>query len=414
MVIPAMLSTPTGNPLWLWLSRRIQLNRMELAGSFGDIGTDLPLLVGIILTAQMDSASVLIMFGLMQVSAAFTFGMPMPVQPLKAVAALVIAGGISAPLVLGAGLAIGLTMAVLSVTRLIDWLARAIPEEVIRGIQLGLGLKLATIALGDYVISDGLPGYVLAVVSAAIVLTMRKNRRFPAALIVIGLGVIYTLCTRLDIGVFAHSLGFSLPKLHVPAAGDMWQGFLLLGLAQLPLSLGNSILATQRLAKDYFPERPLSVTRISLSYSAINIITPFFSGMPVCHGSGGLAGHYAFGARTGGSALLYGLFYLTLGLFFSTGFAEIIQVFPLPMLGVILLFESIYLILTLRRVLDRRFGLFTTVLIGLMANGLPYGFLVALIAGWVMVATIRYWQGRKQGGAEAEAGKGPTGGITPP
>jgi len=381
--------------IWLWLSKRIHLNRMELAGGFGDIGTDLPLLVGVMLTTQMDSASVLIMFGLMQLAAAFSFGIPMPVQPLKAVAALVIAGGIPAPLVFGGGLAIGIVMAVLTATRAIEWLARAIPEEAVRGIQFGLGIKLASIALLDYVPNDGAAGFVLAGICIVIVLLLRNNRRLPAALVVIALGMTYTLIFRLNPGLFAGSFGFALPVWHVPSFSDVWQGLLVLGFAQIPLSLGNSILATQRLAADYFPQKRIGVTGISWSYSAMNLIAPFFSGMPVCHGSGGLAGHYGFGARTGGSVLIYGLFYLTLGLFFSGGFTGIIQVFPLPVLGVILLFEALYLMLTLRSVSDDNYSLFTTLFVGLLANGLPYGFLIALITGWALIALRRRLAGSK-------------------
>lgn len=392
----SMASTAAiGSEIRHWLSRRIQINRMEIAGSFGDIGTDLPLLVGVILTAQMDSASVLIMFGLMQLAAAFTFGVPMPVQPLKVVAALVIAGGIPASLVLGGGLAIGIVMALLTLSRAISWLAKAIPEEVVRGIQFGLGLKLATIALTDYVANDGVVGYVLAGVCVTIVLLLHNNRRFPAALVVIALGLAYMLVHEMRPGLFAHSFGLALPKLYAPTSADIWQGLLVLGLAQLPLSLGNSILATQRLAADYFPQRRIVASHIAWSYSAMNLVTPFFSGMPVCHGSGGLAGHYGFGARTGGSVLIYGLFYLVLGLFFSGGFAGVIQIFPLPVLGVILLFEAVYLMLTVRYVTDKKRALFITLFVGLLANSLPYGYLIGLIAGWVTVELSRFLSTRK-------------------
>lgn len=74
-----------------WFAPRIRFDRNELAGSFGDIGTSLPLIAGIILASGADSASILICFGLLQITTAFLYGIPMPVQPLKAVAVLVIA-----------------------------------------------------------------------------------------------------------------------------------------------------------------------------------------------------------------------------------------------------------------------------------------------------------------------------------
>ena len=120
----------------------IRFDRNELAGAFGDLGTDLPLIVGISLAAHLDATSVLIMFGVMQILTGLRYRIPMPVQPLKAMAAIVIAQKVSGSVLFGAGLAIGVTMFILSVTGLIDWLARVVPKNVIRGIQFGLGLQV--------------------------------------------------------------------------------------------------------------------------------------------------------------------------------------------------------------------------------------------------------------------------------
>ena len=45
---------------------RVRFDRNELSGAFGDMGTDFPLLVGMILVAKLDAASVLTVFGAMQ------------------------------------------------------------------------------------------------------------------------------------------------------------------------------------------------------------------------------------------------------------------------------------------------------------------------------------------------------------
>src|SRR5205823_12080891 len=112
-------------------------------------------------------------------------------------------------------------------------------------------------------------------------------------------------------------------------------------LPQIPLSLGNSILATRQIGEDLFPQTRLTVRKIGLTYSLMNLVNPFFSGIPTCHGSGGMVGHYTFGARTGGSVVIYGSIYLVLGVFFSHAFSTAVYLFPLPVLGVILLFEEI-------------------------------------------------------------------------
>ena len=75
---------------------------------------------------------------------------------------------------------------------------------------------------------------------------------------------------------------------------------------------GNSILATRQIASDLFPARQITIRKLGLTYAAMNLLNPWFGGVPTCHGSGGMAGHYTFGARTGGSVIIYGLFYLVL------------------------------------------------------------------------------------------------------
>jgi hypothetical protein len=140
----------------------IRFDRNELSGAFGDIGTDLPLLIGMILAAGLDSASVLIVYGLMHIGSALYYQLPMPVQPLKAVAVLVIAQKIGGNTLYGAGLAIGITMLVLAKSGLIDWIGRVVPKSVVRGIQFGLGLQLASLALKDYIRAEATLGYFLA------------------------------------------------------------------------------------------------------------------------------------------------------------------------------------------------------------------------------------------------------------
>ncbi|SHL67342.1 putative sulfate/molybdate transporter [Hymenobacter psychrotolerans] len=373
---------------------RIRFDRNELAGAFGDLGTDLPLLIGIIAASGMDSAGVLVMFGLMQVFSGLWYGMPMPVQPLKAFAALVIAQKIPGRIIFGGGLAIGVSMLLLSVTGLIDALARLVPKPVVRGIQFGLALQLATLALKEYVPADGLPGYALAAAGFLVTVVLLGNRRWPAALVVLALGVAYGLVFKLDLTSAQRAIGLHLPAWHVPTTADILTGAVLLALPQIPLSLGNSVLATRQVVQDYFPERSLTVRQISFTYALMNLVNPFLGGFPVCHGSGGMVGHYTFGGRTGGSVLIYGGLFLVLGLFFSQGFQQIVQIFPLPVLGVLLLFEALTLATLLRDVAEHRPDLLVALLVGLLCAGLPYGYLVGLLVGTAAhYAMRRGWVG---------------------
>ena len=371
----------------------VRFDRNELAGAFGDIGTDLPLVAGMILAAGLHSASVLVMFGLMQLVTAFVYRIPMPVQPLKAVAVIVITQQVAPDLLYGGGLAVGLVMLALSLSGAVGWLARTVPVAVVRGLQLGLGIQLALLATREYMPSDGARGAVLAAVAFIIVITLLGNRRLPAALPVIGLGIIYAMVFKLSGADFRDAFGLSLPEVRPVSWDAVVSGFVILALPQIPLSLGNSILATRQLAHDLFPARGITVGRLSLTYALMNIVNPFFGGVPTCHGSGGLAGHHTFGARTGGSVVIYGSFFLILGLLFANGFSQVVQIFPLPVLGVLLLFEGVALMSLIRDQAGDRGSFLVVVLTGLIAAGAPFGYAVALVVGtlvaWLTSARAR-------------------------
>lgn len=368
---------------------RVRFDRNELSGAFGDIGTDFPLIVGMILTAKLDPTGVLVLFGAMQILTGLLYGMPVPAQPLKLMAVLVITQKASAGMLYGGGLAIGLVMLLLTVTGLIDRLARAVPKSVVRGIQFGLGMQLATLALSQYVPADAVPGYLLAAASFVLTLALLGNRRFPPAPFIILLGIAYAFAFKLEPGMLRRSIGFTLPSFHAPSWQDVWVGFLVLTIPQLPLSLGNSVLATRQVAEDFFPEKPISVRKIGFTYSLMNLVNPFFGGVPTCHGSGGMVGHYTFGARTGGSVIIYGSLYLALGLLLSRGFGLAVNLFPLPVLGVILLFEGLGLMSLAKDMATAKADFTIVLLTGLMCVGLPYGYVVGLVVGTLFAYLLK-------------------------
>lgn len=364
----------------------IHLNRNELAGSFGDIGTDLPLIIGMIVVSGIDSASTFIIYGILQVFSGVFYGIPMAVQPLKAVAAIVIAQQLSGDVLYGGGFAIGIIMLLMTVSGFIKKLSKIIPKTVVRGIQFGLGITLVNIALKDYVSKgSGVGEWILVALSFLLVILLLKNRKYPAAIIIIGIGILYSFIFK---GSFSEIISIQpeihLPKVFVPSFDAILQGFLLLALPQIPLSIGNSILASEQLSKDLFPQKKITSSKIALTYSFMNIFSPFFSGIPVCHGSGGMAGHYAFGARTGGSVLIYGVFFLVVGLFFSKNFDTVVSLFPMQILGVILFFEGLTLVYLIKDLKPTMNELYLGMMVGLIAFALPYGFLVALILGTLL------------------------------
>ena len=369
----------------------IRFDRNELAGSFGDIGTDLPLIIGMILAAGLDPASVFITFGVLQVVTGLVYGLPMPMQPLKAMAVIVITQGLSGEILFGGGLAIGVIMLALTVTGALSALTRFIPRCVVRGLQFGLGLSLASLALKQYVPALGTEGYALAAGGFLILVLLWGNRRVPAGLLVIGLGLVYALLFKFDAAAVVDGMGVALPQLNVPGWDAVLTGAFVLALPQIPLSLSNSVIATRQTIEDLFPERRVTITKIGWSYSVINLIVPFFSGVPVCHGCGGLAGHYGLGARTGGSVIIYGSMYLIVGLLFSRVSSEVLQVFPQPILGVVLLFEALVLLRFIRDQAGNKSDLTLALLVALLAFGLPQGYVIGLIVGTAIYYASKRW-----------------------
>jgi MFS superfamily sulfate permease-like transporter len=58
--------------------------------------------------------------------------------------------------------------------------------------------------------------------------------------------------------------------------------------------------------------------------------------VPMCHGAGGMAGHVAFGAKTGGAPIILGIVLLLVAFLLSGSVGVILELFPRAVLGVIL------------------------------------------------------------------------------
>jgi xanthine/uracil/vitamin C permease (AzgA family) len=360
----------------------LSFSRQEVAGAFGDLGTDLPLLVGVVLATGMDATTAFVVFGALQVASGLVYRLPMPVQPLKAMAAIAIAGKLAPTLLAAGGLIVGVTMLVLAASGALEWIARVVPKPVVRGIQVGLGLQLATLALTRFFVSDGTRGMVLGAVALLLIALLRQNHRVPAALVVLALGVTVAALTWPQ-GMPA-PFGFHLPTVpsRFPTGDEFARAALLLALPQIALSLGNSVLATRQVVRDFFPDRePLTVRRIGMTYGLMNLVAAPLGGLPVCHGSGGIAGHYAFGARTGGSAVIYGSTLIAAGLFLVGNPEAFRQLVPGPVLGALLLVEAMAVLWLVRDQLGQWAALSLAVACGLTAAFVPYGYAIALVAG---------------------------------
>ncbi|HOI17741.1 MAG TPA: putative sulfate/molybdate transporter, partial [Geobacteraceae bacterium] len=160
---------------------------------------------------------------------------------------------------------------------------------------------------------------------------------------------------------------------------EVWQSLMLAGFAQIPLTITNATIATSCLISAYWPERHVSPRRLSLSQGLMNLAAPFFGGMPMCHGAGGLAGQYYFGARTGGTNIMEGLIELSLGLFLASSVTGLFGAFPKAVTGAMLLLVGFELLKFARDVQGRKdiLSLATTVAVSLASN-MAFGFLAGI------------------------------------
>ncbi len=349
-----------------------EFNRQELAGSMGDFGTLLPLVIGYIAINKMDPCGLLVMMGLANIALGLIYRLPMPLEPKKVIAAVAISQRWPPSRVYASGVGLGVTWLILVLTGLADWIFKVTPPCVTRGIQLALGVQLGLMGLG--MVKEN---WWLALLSIAIILLLKDNPKAPAALVLVALGgVIITWQGRLSSPL---NLEVTLPPLVIPRWAEIWPAMVQAGFAQIPLSITNAVIATAALIRDYFPERPIAERRLILNMGIMNLVAPFFGGMPMCHGAGGLAGQYYFGARTGGASIIEGLIEMALGLFFAGSIATLFSVFPLPIVGAMMLMVGVELlkfVTGLQRWLELSIAL-CTLLISLLTN-MALGFILGV------------------------------------
>jgi len=345
----------------------------ELAGSMGDFGTLFPLTIGYIAVCGLNPVGLLIMMGLANIVTGITYRLPMPIQPMKLLAVVAIAQQWSPSMVYASGFAMGLIWLFIALTGIMGWIARVTPHSVIRGIQVTLGVLLAVEALK--MVSTW---WMLGIASILMAVVLRQNRYAPAAIVLIALGVTI-MFTKGQL----HQIRFSytvLPPLTGFHLQEIWQALLLAGFAQIPLTATNAVMATSSLIKIYWPDKPVSERRLSLNMGLMNVILPFFGGMPLCHGAGGLAGQYYFGARTGGTNILEGLIEIAMGLFLATSVVGLFALFPKAIIGSMMVLVGIELTRFARDIRPNKdlLPMGATLLVSLATN-MAYGFLAGLL-----------------------------------
>jgi hypothetical protein len=212
---------------------QIEFNLQELAGATGDFGTLFPLALGFMVVCGLNPAGLLVMLGLANLICGLAYRLPLPVEPMKVIAAVAIAQAWSPSLVYASGFAMGLVWIALGITGFMRLLSKATPHSVVIGIQVALGVLLARQAL--VLMSSW---WELCIISLILALILRKSTRLPGAIALIFLGIGVVLWQ----GQWpAMALSFSMPSFTTFSPQEVWQSMVLAGFSQIPLTAANAV-----------------------------------------------------------------------------------------------------------------------------------------------------------------------------
>ncbi|RLN18839.1 molybdate transporter 1 [Panicum miliaceum] len=423
----------------------------ELNGAMGDLGTYIPIVLSLALARHLDLGTTLIFTGAYNAVTGLIYGVPMPVQPMKAIAATALSDpSFGIPEVMAAGILTAAFVLFLGVTRLMQLVYWFVPLPVVRGIQLAQGLNFAMAAV-KYIRYEqdlgkgkstgrrpwtGLDGLILAIAAICFILLVngagsersRSSNRteqdqghgqggdrdtqdegrqeetegrwrsmirraapaIPSAVIVFVVGVAFAVA-RHPAAVRELRAGPSRMRV-VRISREAWkQGFLKGAVPQIPLSVLNSVVAVCKLTRDLFPEKEASATSVSVTMGAMNLVGCWFGAMPCCHGAGGLAGQYKFGGRSGGCVAALGALKLALGLALGGSMLRVLVEFPVGLLGVLLLFAGVELAVAARDMSSKAeaFVMLLCAAVSLVGSSAALGFLCGMVAHGLLM--LRAW-----------------------
>jgi MFS superfamily sulfate permease-like transporter len=354
----------------------------------GDLGTFIPLLVGMVTKCGLQLGPALFFAGLMNVITGVVFGIPVCIQPMKAIAAVAITERMNESQIIAAGIITGFTMLLLVASGLVDRLQAGVPKSVVRGLQLALGLKLLVSGIRMVVETSrwsGPDSITVGMVCVVIAIVLRRSTRLPASLAIFTVGLMAMGWPDL----WKHS---QMPVVawHLPNLGSLesWSvAFWRASLPQIPLTMLNSGVAVCALSADLFPRRLLSQRNVALSVGLMNVAFCPFGAMPMCHGAGGLAAQYRFGARSGGSLMILGLGSILLALLLGNSLLAWLEAYPQAVLGVLLGYGGLQLALVCRD--QTRLSDITIMLVTMTACcvvGIATGVLIGWLVTWVAKA----------------------------
>ncbi len=344
----------------------IRFDLGEVSGSIGDAVTVVPIILAVGLTGGFELGVMFLWFAIFQVIWGLAYGIPISVEPMKALAGLAIAGTLVYTDVVIAGVIMGILLTGAGLTGQLSRIASVVDAPIIRGIQLGVGLILLDLAV-ELGLAD-LPMTVVGILIAGVLVSLRRRRLAPLALLLVGLPLTSPVPLSLTVPMPTPSVASVVAPTAVIGAV----------MGQVAMTLGNATLATAVLVGEYF-DRSVSEDQLGVTMGLMNLIAVPLGGFPMCHGSGGLAGKYTFGARTAGANLVLAAGYLAV----AAGAIALLQSFPVSLVGVLLLIVAGELGWTALEPTDDRW---LVILVGVVGVATNLG--VALIVG-LLISQLR-------------------------
>lgn len=322
--------------------------RRELSSAFGDLGTLLPYIVAYLVVVGMDAGVVFLSFGGALLVVGLHYRLPIPVQPMKAIGAAAAAHASQQVVVTPSAVALsavitGAFWLLASHSGLARRAGESVPRDVTKGIILGVGAALVLEALRQMQ-SD----WVLGLAMVAALLALNSRSRVSPFLLVVLAGIAVGAWRRPDLvaSLAEAPVTFEWPRWSQPdwLSPQAWMVAALLALPQIPLTFGNAVIGTAEEARREFPGSSVDTSRLARSTGWMNVWAGAIGGPPMCHGSGGLVGYLAAGARTGWPVAFLGLLLIIAAVFFESGIVAALTLVPAGVIGAMLFVVGLYMV----------------------------------------------------------------------
>jgi predicted benzoate:H+ symporter BenE len=356
---------------------RLRALIQECSGACGDLGTFIPHVIGAITVAGLAPAGVLFGFAVFLIGTGLFYGLPIPVQPMQAVSAVILTDGLRPGEIAAAGMILGIVLVGLGATGAIGRVARLIPQSVSVGLQLGLGLLMGVLGLKLIVVTPW-----IGLGSLALLFLLSRIPHCPAAPITLGIATLIGWLSQ-PAALPAITASGWMPQLVVPTWDDVWHSIEVAVIPQLSLTLTNAVIVTAALARELFPEKGAAASERNLSISSglANILLSPLGAMPMCHGAGGLQAQYRFGSRSGAAPVIFGVVLLILAIGFAEQAAPLFGLIPAGAVGALLIFAGTDLAMS-RRLFDARPSCWPVIGIAALIT-LTVNPAIGLVAGWL-------------------------------